>query len=133
MKMTSIEKTFLDKICADSCQDVTVVRNVLRAVLISIIKETYASYYNSDNKDNIDISYHIPYLLNMNLNCRSVLTPDAGEKTEITIDCKPCITLEKEINRIFTETSLEMEEFFKQEITLTLMKYLNFEKDTIIT
>lgn len=132
MKMTSMEKVFLDKIIADAGQDVTVIRSIVRAILISIIKEIYASYYNSNNKDDITTNYQIPYIVNMDINCKKVLTPDSGEKIKISIECTPSIILEKEVDRIFNETNLQMEDFFKQEITLTLMKYLDLDKDVIV-
>ena len=132
MKMTSTEKVFLDKIVADSGLDVTIVRNVLRSILISMLKEVYANYYNTDNKDNITTNYQIPYIVNMNLTCKKILTPDSGEKIKIEIETLPSIILEKEIDRVFNETSSQIEEFFKQEIALTLMKYLDFDKDVIV-
>jgi hypothetical protein len=132
MKMTSAEKVFLDKIIADSGEEISVVRNVLRAVLISILKEVYACYGNSDDKDKTTTEFYLPYIAKLVFNCKNVLTKDEGEKTQIEIQCTPAITLEKEINRIFSNESLEMEEFFKQEICLNLLKILDFDKDSII-
>ena len=132
MKMTSAEKVFLDKIIADSGEEISVVRNVLRAVLISILKEVYACYGNNEDKDKTVTDFYIPYIAKLVFNCKNVLTKTEGEKTQIQIECIPAITLEKEINRIFSNESLEMEEFFKQEICLNLLKILDFDKDTII-
>ena len=132
MKMTSAEKVFLDKIVADSGEDISVVRHILRAVLISLIKEVYASYGESENKDHVTTEFYVPYLLKMHLDFQNVLTKDKGEKTEIKITCEPTITLDKDINRIFSDTPTETEEFFKHEISLNLMHILEFDKDTII-
>ena len=132
MKMTSAEKVFLDKIVADSGEDISVVRHILRAILISLLKEVYASYSESDNKDFVSTEFYVPYLLKMNLDFKNVLTKDEGEKTEIKIICEPTITLNKDINKIFSDNLTETEEFFKQEISLNLMNILQFDKDTII-
>ena len=132
MKMTSAEKVFLDKIVADSGEDITVVRHILRAILISLLKETYASYSESDSKDHVTTEFYVPYLLKMRLDFKNVLTKDSGEKTEIKITCEPTITLDKDINRIFSDTPTDTEEFFTQEISLNLMNILEFDKDTII-
>jgi len=132
MKMTSNEKVFLDKIVADSGESIDTVRNVLRAMLISILKEVYAIYGNSDNKDKVFTEYFIPYILKLSIGCKNVLTKDEGEKTQIMLECEPSISLSKEVNRIFCNESLEMEEFFKRSISLSLMEILDFDRDTII-
>lgn len=132
MKMTSEEKIFLDKVVADSGQDLLTVRNVLRAILVSILKEVYANYYNSENKNKVIIEYSIPYILKMSIGCKNILTKDDGEKTQVILDCEPSISLYKEINRIFDDKTLETEEFFKKEIAYHLMKILDFDKDTLI-
>ena len=132
MKMQPIEKVFLDKIVADSGQDITIVRLVLRAMLTSILKEVYANYYNSDKKDNIDTEYYIPYLFKLIINSKNVFNKELGQITKVTVNAESAITLTKEINRIFDDVPLEMEEFFKHGISLKLLNSLDFEKDTIV-
>ena len=132
MKMTSVEKVFLDKIVADSGEGLNTVRNVLRAILISVLKEIYAAHGNADNKEEVDIEYFIPYIAKLNIACKNILTKNEGERTLIDITSESSIILNKEINRIFSNQPIEMEEFFKQEIALNLLDILDFDKDTII-
>jgi len=132
MKMTSIEKVFLDKIVADSGENLDTVRNVLKAVLISVLKEVYATYGNADNKEKIEVEYFIPYIAKLNIACENILTKNDGEKTSIDITSDASIILNKEINRIFSNQHLEIEEFFTQEIALNLLSILDFDRDTII-
>ena len=132
MKMTSIEKTFLDKIVADSGENISVVRNVLKAVLISMLKEIYAARGNSENKDFAKIKYHIPYICELDITCNNVLTPNAGEVTAVQIETVIETALYNEIQKIFSDQTTEIKKLFKQEICLTLLNILDFDKDTII-
>jgi len=130
MKMPPIEKVYLDKIVASSGMSLDVVRDLFKALLISMLQEIYATYGNSENKNKTLTEYHIPYIGKLLIKCENVLIPDSGEKTNVTIKAEPSLILVKEINRIFSDESLEMEEFFKDGICLSLMNILGISKDT---
>ena len=72
MKMPPIEKVYLDKIVADSAESLDTVRDVFRSLLVSLLKEIYATYGNSDNKNKTVTEFHIPYFGKLIIQCQNI-------------------------------------------------------------
>jgi hypothetical protein len=132
MKMTAEEKVFLDKIVADSGLPLDTVRQVLRAILFCFMKELYSAYGNSEDKQEIKFTFYIPYTLKLLISLTPVFSLSKGEEILKNFDTKSSLILEKEIERVFKDMTLQIEDDLKKDICLNLIKKLEIDKDVII-
>lgn len=134
MKMTSEEDYFFEMICANSGKDLSTVREVLRAVLISTIMTIYNQYdkdqQRESNKRENFVEFIIPYICKLKIDYSSDKPTGKYVVTNVNLSAIPSPTLIKEIYNILEDKTLDLEKNIKNGINLKINNILeNLEEE----